>query len=143
MYKKSLGFLALLVISLWTSPAWGQVDVATATLKGSITDQNGAAVAGATVVVTSSETGIRKTANTGADGTYQIPLLQPGTYQLQIEAQGFEKVVAQDVQLTVGQSLVYDFNLRVGVITTVVNVTADAALLQIEQTQQANTIDKL
>src|SRR5262249_33016947 len=143
MHKKSLGCLVLLVISLCPPPVLGQADVSTATLKGAITDPNGAAVVGAAVSAISSETGIKKSTTTGQDGSYKILLLQPGIYQLQVEAQGFEKVVAQNVQLTVGQSLVYDVSLRLGAITSVVNVTADAPLLQVEQTQQANTINKL
>lgn len=143
MYKKSISFFVLLVTLICSLPVAGQVDVATATLKGTIIDQNGAAVSGASVVVISSERGLRKIANSNADGTYQIPLLQPGTYEVQVEAQGFAKVVAQEVQLTVGQSLVYDVNLRIGAITTVVDVTAEAPLIQVEQTQQANTINKL
>jgi len=119
-----------------------QVEVSSATIKGTITDPNGAVIPGAAITVTSIDKGIRKTAKTGADGNYQIPLLQPGVYQVQVEAVGFDKAVAKDVQLTVGQSLVYDVSLRVGAITTVVDVTTDAPVIQVEQTQQANTINE-
>jgi hypothetical protein len=123
-------------------PAFAQVDVSSATLKGTITDPNSAVIPGATITVTNSDKGIRKSAKTGSDGNYQIPLLQPGAYQVQVEAAGFDKAVRKDLQLTVGQSLVYDVSLRVGAITNVVDVTGDAPLIQIEQTQQAGTINQ-
>src|SRR5437660_8132054 len=95
-------------------PALAQVDVTSATIKGTVTDPNGGAIPGATITVTSVDKGISKNVKTASDGTYQIPLLQPGAYEVQVEAAGFDKTVARDVQLTVGQSLVYDFSLRVG-----------------------------
>ena len=143
MHTKRLGFLVLLLISICTPRVSGQVDVTNATLKGTVSDPNGAMIPGAAITATSIDKGTRKIAKTGADGTYQIPLLQPGAYQVQVEAAGFEKVVLQDVQLTVGQSLVQDVTLRVGAITTVVDVTTDAPLIQVEQTQQANTINQV
>lgn len=143
MTRRSYSLLILLALVACATPAFGQVDVATATLKGTVTDQNGAAVVGATVTAISQERGLKKSVNTGADGSYQITLLQPGAYEVQVEAQGFGKAVAKDVQLTVGQSLVYDVGLRVGTLTSIVDITSDAPLIQVEQTQQANTINRL
>ncbi|HYJ46288.1 MAG TPA: carboxypeptidase-like regulatory domain-containing protein, partial [Pyrinomonadaceae bacterium] len=125
------------------APVTAQVDVATATLKGIVTDQNGAAVAGATVTAMSTARGFKKAATTATDGTYQISLLQPGGYDVQVEAQGFGKAIAKEVQLTVGQSLVYDVSLTVGALTSIIDITTEAPLIQVEQTQQANTINSL
>src|SRR5712692_1067964 len=111
MHTKGLAFLVLVVVLLWTVSASGQVDVASATLKGTITDQHDALIAGATVTATSIDKGISKTATTGAEGNFQIPLLPPGSYKIEIEAHGFNKVVNENVQLTVGQSLVYNIQL--------------------------------
>src|SRR5215471_7033562 len=143
MTKRSFGLLILLLACLiWPRPSHGQVDVSTATLKGTVFDPNGAVVSGAMVTVTNTEKGISKTARSGADGTYQIPLLPPGSYQLQVEATGFIKELVRDLQMTLGQTTVYDVNLRVGAVTSVVEVTAEAPLIQVEQTQQANTINQ-
>lgn len=143
MHTKRLAFLVLLIISICTPRVSAQVDVSTATLKGTVSDSSGAVIPGATVTVTSVDKGIARTARTSSDGTYQVRLLQPGAYEVQVEAAGFEKVLVKDVQLTVGQSLVSDVSLRVGAITTVVDITGDAPLIQIEQTQQANTINQV
>jgi len=57
MHTKGLAFLVLAVVSLWAVSASAQVDVASATLKGVITDQHDALVAGATVTATSIDKG--------------------------------------------------------------------------------------
>ncbi len=142
MHTKGLAFLALLVMSLWTVSASGQVDVASATLKGVITDPHDALVAGATVTATSIDKGISRTAKTDTEGTYQIPALPPGAYKVEIEAQGFNKVVNEKVLLTVGQSLLYDVQLSTGGVTALVSITADTSLIEVERTQQANTISQ-
>lgn len=143
MDRRRTGILALLLLFTWTLQAYAQVDVSTGTLKGTVTDPNGAVVAGATVTATSVARGITKTAKTNQDGAYQIPLLDPGTYQIKVEATGFDKEVIDGINLTVGQLLVYDIHLRVGTVTHEVIVTADAPLIEVQQTQQANTISEI
>jgi hypothetical protein len=143
MQSKRLAILVLLAVSICAARVPGQVDVSTATLKGTVSDTSGAVISGAIITVTSVDKGIVRNTKSGSDGTYSVRLLQPGAYDVQVEAVGFEKVVVKDVQLTVGQSLVSDVSLRVGNITTVVDVTGDAPLIQIEQTQQANTINQV
>src|SRR5213075_1153161 len=127
MHTKGLAFLILVVMALWTVPALGQVDVASATLKGTITDQHDAVVPGATVTATSIDKGISRSAKTSTEGTYQIPVLPPGAYKVEIEARGFSKVV-NDVQLSTGG------------VTAQVAIVTDAPLIEVERTQQANTI---
>jgi carboxypeptidase family protein len=144
MKRKIFHIICSVVLILGqTVTALAQADVATATLKGSITDQNKAVVAGAMVTVKSVDKGITRTARTDSQGTYQIPLLQPGPYEVRVEAQGFEARVAGNVELNVGQIAVYDVELRVGGVAAEVQVTSDAPAIEIERTQQANTINKL
>lgn len=132
---------ALLLLVLVAS-ANAQVDVASATLRGSITDQAGAFVPGATVTAISTERGVSKTTVSDASGNYQIPLLQPGRYALKIEAQGFSSFYTNDLTMTVGQLLVFDAKLEVGAVSTQVQVSSDVGLVETERTQQANTIEQ-
>src|SRR5215471_4749884 len=125
----------------WPLQAFGQADVATGTLKGTVTDPNSAVVSGATITLRSLDRGTVRTVNSNADGAYQIPLLEPGAYQLHVEGQGFGREAIDGLNITVGQILVYDVHMRVGGVTQEVLVTAEAPLIQTEQTQQANTID--
>src|SRR5579872_7448250 len=124
-----------------TMTGFGQVDVATATLKGIVLDPNAAFVPGAMITVMNGDRGISKTVTTSAEGSYQIPLLPPGMYTIQVEAKGFEKAVANQVELTVGQSAVFDVHLKIGSVKDVVVVTDAAPLIEAEKTQQANTIN--
>jgi hypothetical protein len=133
--------MAVLLVGL---PALAQVDYSTATLKGTVVDPNGAVIAGATVTATNPTTGITRTTKSGGDGSYRIAALPPGTYQITIEAQGFAKEVAKGMELTVGQSQVYDGHMKIGAASEIVEVNSDnVPLIQTEQTQQANTINRL
>jgi len=93
---------------------------------GTVTDSSGAAVPGATVTVTNKETGAMKVVVSGGDGTYRVPDLDPGRYQISIELQGFQKVIVDDLIVLLGRTLTADARLQPGVLTEVVNVTADA-----------------
>ena len=133
-----LAFLA----SLLTVSASAQVDVATATLKGSITDQAGALIPGAKVTATSVDRGLTKTSVTDAAGTYQIPLLQPGRYEVKLEAEGFKTHLGQNLSLTIGQVAVLDVKLEVGDQAAAVVVNTEVPLIETERTQQSNTIEQ-
>jgi hypothetical protein len=123
-------------------PAFSQVDVTSATIKGTITDQNKAVVIGATVIAKSTERGTIRTAKTGEDGSYTITTLQPGSYEVRIEAQGFEAAVITKAEITVGMTAVYDVELQPGGVKAQIEVTTEAPVIEVERTQQANTIDR-
>ncbi len=134
----------LLVVLIGSLSAYAQVDYATGTLRGTVLDPHGAIITGATVTITNPNTGMRKTVKTAGDGSYQVPALQPGAYQITFEAPGFAKELVRGVELSVGQSLVYDAHLKVGSVTDTVEVSPDSVpLIQAEQSQQANTINSL
>src|SRR5260370_33658341 len=92
--------LVLLLVLLAALPGYAQVDYATATLKGTVLDAQGAAVAGATVTATNLSTGISKTVTTSGDAGYRVPSLTPGVYRIVTGAQGFSKADAGRSQLT-------------------------------------------
>jgi carboxypeptidase family protein len=137
--------LSVIAVVLSISPiVFSQVDISTATLRGTVTDPNGAVVASASVTATNSATGISRVVKTNSDGSYRFNALPPGTYQVSTVASGFSKEVSKGLQLTVGQSATYDIHLKVGVATETVEVAAeDMALIPVDQTQQANTINTL
>jgi len=123
-------------------PIYGQTDYATAALRGTVADPQGAVVSGATITVTNAATGVSKVVKTTGDGSFQVTYLQPGKYDVTVEAPGFSKEVAKDFELAVGQVAIYDVRLKVGTANEVVEVNSDSLpLIQTEQTQQANTIN--
>ena len=112
-------------------------------MRGQVLDSQGAVIPNANVVVTNPATGTVRTVTSKADGTYQVPQLNPGTYKIEVNVTGFDKLTAQDVVLTVGQTVTYDAHLTVGGSNTVIEVSGTAAtLIDQTQTQQANTIDQ-
>src|SRR6266481_6344950 len=141
--RNMLLVLSLLAVLAAVLPTLAQTDYATATLRGTVTDPQGAVVPGATVTATNSATGISKIAKSGPDGSYQISALPPGAYSVAFESQGFSKTIVKGIQLSVGQSLSYDAHLKLGSVGETLEVSAEnVPLIQTDQTQQANLIDQ-
>src|SRR5579859_3286698 len=143
--KRTAAACSVLAVILLISPVLvGQVDYSNATLRGTVTDPNGAVIASATVTATNASTGISRVVRTNSDGSYRFAALPPGSYQLTTIATGFSREVSKGLELTVGQSATYDVHLKVGVATETVEVNAEAVeLIATDQTQQANTINLL
>lgn len=131
--------LSLVVLLLLPASAYAQVDYATATLKGTVFDPQSLLVTGATITVKNPNTGLTRTVETGTDGEYLIPLLPPGAYNLEVQARGFA-TTKMTVELNLGQVATYDVHLRVGAQSETLEVTEQAELVQVQQTQQANTL---
>ncbi len=134
--------LLLCLVGLAALPAYPQADVATATLKGTVTDESNAVIPGATVTVRDLDRGIAREATTDSLGVYQVRLLPPAAYEVRISAPGFISRVMTRVELTVGQIAVYDAHLRVGAVSQEVQVSTEAPLIETEKTQQANTLNQ-
>jgi hypothetical protein len=113
----------------------------TATVTGQVTDQSGAAVAGATVrAVNPATNGVRDTVTNG-QGQYTIPLLPPGAYDISSEARGFKKQLNAGVVLQVGQDARIDFGMTVGDSQQIVEVTAAAPVVDTETVSLGDVID--
>ena len=107
--------------------------VTTADITGRVLDQNGAAVANATVTARHTGTGQERSAQSGEQGNYTIAELPPGNYDITAEAPNFSKAVLKGREVNVGTTVTVNFDLKAGQITEVVNITADA--LHIETTR--------
>src|SRR5574338_1249639 len=73
-------------------------------LTGTITDQQGAVIAGARVTLSSAIAGADRTAVTDSNGNFDFQSLLPGTYSSSVEAEGFKKAVARDIVISVAQN---------------------------------------
>lgn len=100
-----------------------------ATLSGTVTDPNNAAIAGARVIATNTSTGLKREGNSNDSGTFIIPLLPPATYTVLVENQGFTPAEIKDVTLNVGDNVALNIQLKVGQVGGTVNVTNDASLI--------------
>jgi hypothetical protein len=137
-----LTLVFLLIVSVNTAPIFAQADISNSTLKGRVIDQAGAAVRGATVSVVSAERGVVRTAKSDDDGIYRVPLLQPGLYEVQVEAQGFQQQVMRRLVLTVGQIAVRDIQLQISLVRAELSVSVAPVLVDTERTQQSDTIER-
>ena len=100
-----------------------------AQITGTVSDPSGAVVSGATVTVVRESTGIESTAKTNQNGSYSVPQLQPGSYHIDVKAQGFKNLQRSGITLVVAQTAQIDFNLELGSSTQSVSVTDTAPLL--------------
>jgi hypothetical protein len=110
----------------WFSSLSAQVS---AILSGTVTDQSGAVVSGATVNVKSIDTGAVRTTSTDDSGLYRVFSLPVGEYEIRAQKPDFTDAVRTGVHLVVGQSATVDLGLRVGGSSQEVTVNADAPLV--------------
>jgi hypothetical protein len=99
------------------------------TFSGTVTDQQGAAVAKAKIIATETQTGTKTSAISGDSGAYTLPFLAPGKYDIAAEASGFKKSVRQGLTLNAGAHPVIDIHLEIGSINQAVTVTAESPLI--------------
>jgi hypothetical protein len=118
---------ALLAALLLAVPLCAQFDVGTIT--GRVTDQTGAVVPGVQITVTQTEMNFEAKAETNADGLYRAEQLRPGPYRLNFAAQGFKKIVRENVELHASETLAINVSLEVGALTDSVEVTANPEML--------------
>jgi hypothetical protein len=134
--KRVLCALAVLCLAV---PALAQVD--RATLSGNVTDEQGGAIASATVAVTNAATNVATRVRTTNDGAFFAPNLLPGRYRVQVDAAGFD-TQAQALVLETGQRARLDFTLKVGALTEAVEVVETRRLLNTEQSAVGTVIDQ-
>jgi len=128
-----------LFLLLFSGAVWGQRDLATIT--GNIIDPTGAAVPGAKVTVTETATGLSYSLTTDQAGVYVRPALKPGTYTVQVEANGFKTSTQTGVLLTAGDRVAANFVLQIGEATQNVEVTSAAPLLETENTNMGGDLN--
>ncbi|HYJ91605.1 MAG TPA: TonB-dependent receptor [Pyrinomonadaceae bacterium] len=95
-------------------------------VSGTVTDQNGAVVPGATVTLLNPETSFSRTVTTSSDGKYSFPGIPPATYRLEITAANFKKLVNTNVKALVDTPLEVNLVMQPGDVSVVVDVTADS-----------------
>jgi len=118
---------------------WGQE--VTASITGTVTDPQGAALPGATVTATSQERGQTFTALTNDSGLYRIAQLPVGTYTVKVEKSGFSLASYPAFVLTLNQVARVDVAMKVGQTSETVEVSGSAPILATETTQVDTVIN--
>ena len=115
---------ALALLLVCALPAMAQRT--SATLRGTVTDPDGASVNGAEVTIVRIETGLVRTATTNAAGDYAFSDVPPGTYQVVVEKDGFKASVIDALQINVADTRALDVALEIGEVKDQVTVSADS-----------------
>ncbi len=129
---------ALTLILLPGSSALGQV---TSSLSGTVTDPNGAVVAGAMIMVKSAATGTEYKALSSGSGVYTVPSLASGTYSVTVSGSGFKQIVVRDVKVDAGIPATVNVTLEVGAASESVVVQGGGEILQTQSTNIATTLN--
>src|ERR1051326_2278956 len=128
-------FVFILCISLTTFgllPARAQSTISTGSIQGTVTDPNGAVVPNANITITNKATGQVSKVTSSGSGTYASGTLVPGSYEVRVEAKGFQTQVLT-VPVQVGNITPGNVKLTVGQSTEVVEVTGSAVAVNTEQ----------
>ena len=113
---------------LWVTAGTMEAQV-TASITGTVKDMSGAVLPGATVTAKHLETGLTRAAETDASGSYSMPSLPIGQYEVSAEKMGFKQEVRRGISLVVAQQAVVDLTLEVGNVEQQVTVTAEAPIV--------------
>jgi Carboxypeptidase regulatory-like domain/TonB-dependent Receptor Plug Domain len=111
-----------------------------ATLRGIINDPNGAVVAGATVTLKSLRTQSERKVKSNSDGIYVFPTVEPGAYDLKVEAGGFKALSQTGITISPGDNRGLDFALEVGQTSETVVVSGTLEEIKTETGERSNTI---
>jgi hypothetical protein len=107
---------------------------------GSVTDQSGGVLAGATVIVLDVQRGIPRTLTTDQSGEYVAPSLLPGKYTVRAEFKGFKTVERQNIALEVNQDIRVDLGLEPGEQTQTITVTEELPLIETTNASLGGTL---
>src|SRR5579864_8950804 len=103
------------------------------TILGTVTDPSNAVISGAKVTIKNMDTGLTRTSETSANGTYSVPELPIGRYSVTVSQSGFQSFAANDVVVTVATERRVDAQLKAGQVSETVTVSGEA-LPQVETT---------
>lgn len=119
--------LSLVLQVLCVTPASPQAGAANGAISGTLTDSSNAAIPDVTITAKNLQTGFTRTVTTDATGTYNVPLLPPGTYGLLVEKAGFATLNRTGVTVDPDRTVVLPLSLSISGTSEVVTVTEDAA----------------
>ena len=130
---------ALFAAALASAPAAAQVT--TATIYGRVLDPSGAVIPGAAISAVNESTGVAKSAESNERGEFAVPYVPVGPYTVTVESTGFNTHVQSGLNLASGQKVDLNFVLEIGATSEMVEVSADAPLLNTTSAEQDISLD--
>lgn len=127
------------LVTLWPDRLFAQET--RGRIVGTVVDPSGAAVPGASVLISSKSMGTRVALTTNEAGLYQASYLIPGLYQVEVETSGFKKVVRDGIEVRVNDRVALNFTLEIGAAAESVTVTGETPLLSTATASMGQVID--
>jgi hypothetical protein len=131
-------FLVLTVV--YSGALWAQSGTSCA-LTGTVTDKSGALVPNAQVQATDVNTGAIRTARSTAEGRFLFAQMNPGTWRIEVQAEGFASAQSQATAVAVGQTITLNFTLSPAAASQSVEITARTGLLSLENPNTSTTLE--
>src|SRR5215469_13292435 len=142
MLARKFWTLVLSLVLAFLSPSLVQGQTTYGSVAGSVTDSSGAGIVGAEVMLTNLGTSEKRTQSTVSDGLYSFVTVIPGQYRIEVEKQGFKHVTREPVVVQVQQTTHIDLAMQVGMVSEVVQVTAETPLLQSETSSLGQVVEQ-
>jgi outer membrane receptor protein involved in Fe transport len=140
--SRSLPVLFLFALFALVPASLSAQSIATAQLSGTVRDQQGALVPGATVTISDDTKGFSRSTTSDGEGNYHLLLLPPGTYTVTATAKGFATLKQTSIVLNVGSEGELPITLAVGA-SDAVTVTSGADVIETQRSSQSTTVDQL
>jgi hypothetical protein len=131
--------LATLGVLLFSAPLFSQGNFGR--ILGTVTDQSGGVISGATVTIIDKDRGVARTLTTDDAGEYNAPTLIPGTYIVRAEAKGFKRLERQNVALEVGKEVRIDLTVQPGEQAQTITVTEAIPLVETTNATLGGTLN--
>ena len=134
-------FMTVLIFVFGTTAGFAQT-LDRGELSGTVMDETGAALPGATVTVTHLGSGLTRVVVSDSSGRYRAPLLPVGPYRIQAELAGFATLTREGVVVTVGSAPIIDLTLPLASVTEAITVTADTPVVQTSRAVTSTTLNQ-
>jgi hypothetical protein len=128
--------LALLIAAAGSTAAYAQ----NAQIAGTIKDQSGAIIPGATITARNVETGLTRVAVTDAAGEYRLVSLPPGRYAVSTELSGFSTETRPDIVLIIDQTALLNFALNPAALSETVTVTGESPIVDVTRSDVSTSV---
>src|SRR5215467_2219387 len=132
--------LALLLLLLTPTLAFGQSG--NSTISGTVKDATNAVVPDALIRAINVETGVQVETRSNEEGLYRVPALVPGSYRIEAEAAGFDRLTRGPIVVQVSQTVALDLIVQVGQQATTVNVDATAPVTESQSSNIGQAVNR-
>jgi hypothetical protein len=141
--RKPLPALAVLALAIFLAGANLAAQTTLVTLEGTVTDEQGSPLPGATITAKNTETGYSKSATTKEDGRYIISGLVAGPYECEVAIPGFATEIRKGMTFSIGGRWTIDFKLKAAAIEEEVTITAQSPMVETTKSEVSGVVDRI